>query len=106
MGGTPMDDIITAEELSRGSTAVAMSVGVTTAFGARAILFSGNEEQKRFFLPKIAEGEIRFAMAVTEPDGGTDILGALKTFARQDGNDFYVNGQKISSATPIRPTTC
>jgi acyl-CoA dehydrogenase len=34
-------------------------------------------------------------MAVTEPGGGTDILGALKTFARQDGDHFIVNGQKI-----------
>jgi acyl-CoA dehydrogenase len=72
-----------------------MSFGATTGFGARSILFSGNEEQKKYFLPKIAQGEIKFCMAVTEPGGGTDILGALKTFARQDGDHFIVNGQKI-----------
>ncbi len=95
LGGSFMDDVIIAEEFARGSVAVAMSFGATTGFGARTILFSGNEEQKKYFLPKIAQGEIKFCMAVTEPGGGTDILGALKTFARQDGDNFVVNGQKI-----------
>jgi acyl-CoA dehydrogenase len=95
LGGTIMDDVIISEEFARGSVAVAMSFGATTGFGARSILFSGNEEQKKYFLPKIAQGEIKFAMAVTEPGGGTDILGALRTFARQDGDNFIVNGQKI-----------
>jgi len=95
LGGSFMDDVIIAEEFARGSVAVAMSFGATTGFGARSILFSGNEEQKKYFLPKIAQGEIKFCMAVTEPGGGTDILGALKTFARQDGDHFIVNGQKI-----------
>ena len=95
IGGTFMDDVIINEEFARGSAAVAMSFGATTGFGARAILFSGNEEQKKFFLPKIAEGKIRFAMAVTEPSGGTDILGALRTFARREGDDFLVSGQKV-----------
>jgi len=95
MGSTIIDDIIIQEELARGSVAVAMAVGATIGFGARAILFNGTEEQKRFFLPKIAEGELRFSMAVTEPDGGTDILGTLKTFGRPDGDNFILNGQKI-----------
>jgi len=95
LGGSFMDDVIISEEFARGSVAVAMSFGATTGFGARTILFSGNEEQKKYFLPKIAQGEIKFCMAVTEPGGGTDILGALKTFARQEGDNFIVNGQKI-----------
>jgi len=95
LGGSFMDDVIIAEEFARGSVAVAMSFGATTGFGARSILFSGNEEQKKYFLPKIAQGEIKFCMAVTEPGGGTDILGALKTFARQVGDNFIVSGQKI-----------
>jgi alkylation response protein AidB-like acyl-CoA dehydrogenase len=95
LGGSFMDDVIISEEFARGSVAVAMSFGATTGFGARSILFSGNEEQKKYFLPKIAQGEIKFCMAVTEPGGGTDILGALKTVARQHGDNFIVNGQKI-----------
>jgi alkylation response protein AidB-like acyl-CoA dehydrogenase len=95
LGGSFMDDVIISEEFARGSVAVAMSFGATTGFGARSILFSGNEDQKKYFLPKIAQGEIKFCMAVTEPGGGTDILGALKTIARQDRDHFIVNGQKI-----------
>src|SRR4030043_2193503 len=95
LGGSFMDDVIIAEEFARGSVAVAMSFGATTGFGGRTILFSGNEEQKKYFLPKIAQGEIKFCMAVTEPGGGTDILGALKTIARREGGHFMVNGQKI-----------
>jgi acyl-CoA dehydrogenase len=94
-GGTIIDDVIVNEEFARGSAAVAMSFGATTGFGARTILFSGSEEQKKYFLPKIANAEIKFAMAVTEPAGGTDILGALTTFARRDGDNFLVNGQKV-----------
>lgn len=94
-GGTIMDDVIINEEFARGSVAVAMSFGATTGFGARTLLFSGTEEQKQRFLPQIAEAKIKFAFAVTEPAGGTDILGALRTFAAPDGNDFVVNGQKV-----------
>jgi acyl-CoA dehydrogenase len=95
MGGTIMDDVIIAEEFARGSAAVAMSFGATTGFGARSILFAGSEEQKRYYLPKIAEGEIKFAMAVTEPGGGTDILGALRCTAEPDGDNYLINGQKV-----------
>lgn len=95
IGGSIIEDVIITEEFARGSVAAAMSFGATTGFGARTILFSGTEEQKKYYLPQIAEGEIKFAMAVTEPGGGTDILGALKTSAVADGEDFIVNGQKV-----------
>ncbi|MFN7224395.1 MAG: acyl-CoA dehydrogenase family protein [Paracoccaceae bacterium] len=59
------------------------------------LLRHGNEAQKRQYLPGIAEGSLRLqAFGVTEPTSGTDTL-ALKTFARRDGNDFVINGQKI-----------
>jgi acyl-CoA dehydrogenase len=95
LGGSIIDDVIIAEEFARGSVAVAMSFGATTGFGARPILFSGTEEQKSYYLPKIAEGDIKFAMAVTEPAGGTDILGAISTFAKSEGDHFIINGQKV-----------
>ncbi|MBI5591647.1 MAG: acyl-CoA/acyl-ACP dehydrogenase [Deltaproteobacteria bacterium] len=95
LGGSIIDDVIISEEFARGSTAVAMSFGATTGFGARSILFGGTEEQKRLYLPQIAEGEIKFAMAVTEPAGGTDLLGAITTTARPEGDHFIVSGQKI-----------
>ncbi len=59
------------------------------------LLRHGSEEQKRLYLPRIANGGLRLqAFGVTEPTSGTDTL-ALKTTARRDGNEFVVNGQKI-----------
>src|SRR5436190_2849418 len=59
------------------------------------VLRHGSEAQKRQWLPRIASGELRLqAFGVTEPSSGTD-TSSLKTFARRDGNDYVVNGQKI-----------
>jgi acyl-CoA dehydrogenase len=59
------------------------------------VLRHGNPEQKRQFLPKIADGSLRLqAFGVTEPTSGTDTL-ALKTTAERDGDSYVVNGQKI-----------
>jgi len=59
------------------------------------LLRHGSEEQKRRYLPAIAEGGLRLqAFGVTEPGSGTD-TSALKTTARRDGGDYVVNGQKI-----------
>ncbi|MBB4612147.1 acyl-CoA dehydrogenase family protein [Novosphingobium taihuense] len=59
------------------------------------ILRHGSEEQKRAYLPKIASGELRLqAFGVTEPTSGTDTT-SLRTFARREGDQYIVNGQKI-----------
>jgi acyl-CoA dehydrogenase len=59
------------------------------------VLRHGNAEQKKMYLPKIADGSLRLqAFGVTEPTSGTDTL-ALKTTAKRDGDSYVVNGQKI-----------
>jgi alkylation response protein AidB-like acyl-CoA dehydrogenase len=59
------------------------------------ILRHGSEEQKIQYLPKIATGELRLqAFGVTEPTSGTDTT-ALRTFARREGDNYIVSGQKI-----------
>lgn len=59
------------------------------------LLRYGSEEQKRAFLPGIARGELRLqAFGVSEPTSGTDTL-SLRTFARRDGDQYVINGQKI-----------
>jgi acyl-CoA dehydrogenase len=92
-------DMVTAmvafEEISKASTSVALGTGATIGFGARPLNELGTPEQKAEFLPKIAEGKVKFALALTEPAGGTDILGAISTYADSDGDDFILNGQKI-----------
>lgn len=59
------------------------------------LLRYGSEEQKRAYLPGIARGELRLqAFGVSEPTSGTDTL-SLRTFARRDGDQYVINGQKI-----------
>ena len=59
------------------------------------LLRHGSDQQKQYYLPKIADGSLRLqAFGVTEPSSGTD-TGALKTTAKRDGNDYIINGQKI-----------
>jgi len=59
------------------------------------LLRHGSDDQKARYLPKIASGELRLqAFGVTEPTSGTDTT-RIRTFARRDGEDYVVNGQKI-----------
>ncbi len=66
---------------------------------ALAIEKFGTEEQKQIWLPKLASGEMRGGLALTEPDAGTDLQG-LRMTARRDGDDYILNGTKtwISNA--------
>ncbi|MBL8672420.1 MAG: acyl-CoA/acyl-ACP dehydrogenase, partial [Alphaproteobacteria bacterium] len=64
-------------------------------FGGISIAKFGTPDMKRDYLPKIASGQMRFAMALTEPDAGSNSL-AMKAFAARDGNDGWrLNGSKI-----------
>jgi alkylation response protein AidB-like acyl-CoA dehydrogenase len=58
------------------------------------IMKFGTEDQKRFYLPRIAAGELHFSIGYSEPEAGTD-LASLRTRAVQDGNSFVINGQKM-----------
>ena len=60
---------------------------------AAAIERSGTEEQKRKYLPKMASGELRGSLGLTEPNAGSD-LQAIRTVARLDGDHYVVNGSK------------
>lgn len=92
-------DMVTAmvgfEVISRYSTAVSLGIGATVGFGARTVNELGTEEQKKEILPRLVRGEVKFSLGLTEPAGGTDILGAISTYADRDGDDYIINGQKI-----------
>jgi len=89
------ENIIVMEELSTASMGVALCLGTTLGFGATPIMHMGTEEQKKNHLPHIAAGKQVWALALTEPAGGTDILGAIKTKAVDDGDHWVINGQKV-----------
>ncbi len=89
---------VITEELARGWMSLAGAMGGHTVV-AKLILDYGAEEQKDRYLPKMATGEIRATMALTEPGGGSD-LQAMSTVARRDGDEYVINGSKtwISNA--------
>lgn len=90
-----VDTMIVFEQLCKASMSVALAVGVTSGFGTRFINELGTKEQKDEYLPLIAKGKFKTCMALTEPGGGTDILGALSTFAEDRGDSWVINGQKV-----------
>lgn len=95
-GGGAMEEVIVLEEIARHSSSIAMAYGMTICFGALTIERFGSDAQKAYFLPKLAAGQTHFALSLTEPDGGTDILGAMKTVAREQSDGSYViNGAKV-----------
>ncbi|MEK6438283.1 acyl-CoA dehydrogenase family protein [Pseudonocardia sp. T1-2H] len=87
----PCYALVTAE-LARGWMSLAGAMGGHTVV-SKLILAFGTQEQKDHYLPRMATGEIRATMALTEPGGGSD-LQAMTTNARLDGDSYVVNGSK------------
>ena len=85
--------VIATEELSRGSLGIGGSLITRPEILARALLRGGTEEQKMRWLPKLASGEIMNAVAVTEPDFGSDVAN-ITTTATRDGTGWLINGVK------------
>ncbi|MFI4939394.1 MAG: acyl-CoA dehydrogenase family protein [Burkholderiales bacterium] len=84
---------IVMEQIAQKSVAAAFCVGLPQ-FGSGAVLKLGTAAQKDKHLPPIARGEQKWSLAMTEPEGGTDILGAIKTRAVLSGDRYIVNGSK------------
>ena len=96
-GGGIIEQVILCEELSRTVAGLVWLWGITAFAGVKGIGFYGTEEQKRRFLPDVGAGKLMFAISLTEPDGGTDVLGAMKTRAAKVDGGWVVNGTKIWS---------
>ncbi|AKK29588.1 acyl-CoA dehydrogenase [Mycobacterium sp. EPa45] len=87
----PMDSLIFTDEAAIAGAPVPF---LTINSVAPTIMAFGTDEQKNFYLPKIASGDLHFAIGYSEPGAGTD-LAALRTAAVRDGDDYVVNGQKM-----------
>jgi hypothetical protein len=83
---------LVTEELARGWMSLAGAMGGHSVVATLLARF-GTEEQRRRWLPRMATGEVRATMALTEPGGGSD-LQAMLTSARSDGEGYVVNGSK------------
>jgi len=94
-GGQPVSAqcyVQVTEELARGWMSLSGAMGGHTVV-SKLLVEYGTEEQKQQYLPRMATGEIRATMALTEPGGGSD-LQAIKTVAKADGDDLVINGSK------------
>jgi acyl-CoA dehydrogenase len=93
VGGNVMDFIVAAEELAYGSEAACALFLGPVFFAGEMIHLNGNEEQKKQYLPLIAQGKLRGAFALTEPDAGSD-ASAITTGAVPDRDYYVINGHK------------
>ncbi|MFR9800857.1 acyl-CoA dehydrogenase family protein [Pseudonocardia sp. RS010] len=96
-GGNAVDTAVLARELARSLGGLSWVWGMSSFAGGKSLSHGGTDEQKREYLPRLAAGEIRVSIAVTEPGGGTDLLGAMTTRAEKVEGGWRVSGQKMWS---------
>jgi acyl-CoA dehydrogenase len=94
-GGDYFSAVVLSEELARaGSGGLGMAVAVQVEMATPPVFKFGTEEQKQRWLVPAIRGEQIAALAITEPDAGSDVA-AITTVARRYGDEFIVNGRKI-----------
>lgn len=98
LGGFGMDfntSMLVAEVIGAGHS-VAVALSAHTGIGTLPILYYGNEEQKKKYIPKLATGEWKAAYCLTEPDSGSDAnSGKTKAVLTPDGKHYLITGQKM-----------
>jgi alkylation response protein AidB-like acyl-CoA dehydrogenase len=90
-GGSALDQLIFTDEAAVAGAPVPF---LTINTVGPTIMRFGTPEQRAFFLPRIAAGELHFAIGYSEPGAGTD-LASLRTRAVRDGDEYVINGQKM-----------
>ncbi len=92
-GLSTMQGVVLSEEFARAKAPLRADFFGDTLVGP-TILQWGTEEQKKYFLPRILNGTMRWCQGFSEPDSGSD-LASLKTSAVLDGDEWVINGQKV-----------
>ena len=96
-GGSGMgylEHVIAMEEISRASASVGLSYGAHSNLCVNQIARNGNEQQKQKYLPKLCTGEHVGALAMSEPNAGSDVV-SMKLRAEKKGDKFILNGNKM-----------
>jgi len=93
-GGDYWSVVTLFEELVKGSSGLLAAIGVHVEVAMPSIMHAANEAQKQKYLVSAIKGESLGAMAVTEPEAGSDVAGMLTT-AVEDGDSWVLNGNKI-----------
>ena len=94
MGGNVVDMALAVEELGKGMFVLGDIFMQFNCFGPTTISFFGSEKQKSEYLPRLARGDIKICLGVTENHSGTDAL-SLKTKAVEKDDHYLVNGHKM-----------
>lgn len=93
-GGDILIQIQLGRALARSLAGLSWVWALTSFAGAKSIGIYGNDEQRQRFLPRIAKGELRFSIGFSEPGGGTDVLGGMRTSAKAADGGWVINGNK------------
>src|ERR1700730_11176330 len=94
MGGDYFALGLALEELARVDSSVAITLEAGVSLGAMPIYRFGTQEQRRRWLPELCAGERLAAFGLTEPGGGSDIPGGMRTTARLEQGEWVVDGSK------------
>lgn len=96
-GGLELDKVTSmhASEKMAQTGSFSITFGVTTSLGCLPLVYYGTPQQKKRYLPKLATGAMIGAYCLTEPDAGSDALGAKSTAVlSEDGTHYVINGTK------------
>ena len=85
---------VAMEEISRASASVGLSYGAHSNLCVNQIFLNGTDDQKQQYLPRLISGEHIGALAMSEHNAGSDVVG-MKLSAHSDGDDFILNGTKM-----------
>jgi butyryl-CoA dehydrogenase len=97
LGGSGMDYvsyITIVEELARVDASHAITCSAHTTLGTSPIFYFGTDEQKQYYIPLLASGQVLGGFGLTEPNAGSD-AGGTETFAEDKGDHWVINGSKI-----------
>ena len=89
-----LEHVVAMEEISRASASVGLSYGAHSNLCVNQIRKNGTEEQKRRYLPKLISGEHIGALAMSEPNAGSDVV-SMKLRAEKKGDRYVLNGTKM-----------
>ncbi len=92
--GDVMMLVVAAEEMAHASSGIDASLLVHSIISVNPIYRFGSEEQRELYLPAAASGQMVGAIAMTEPDAGSDVA-SIRTTARADGDSYVLNGTKM-----------
>jgi isovaleryl-CoA dehydrogenase len=89
-----LEHCIAMEEISRASASVGLSYGAHSNLCINQISRNGNDRQKEQYLPKLISGEHIGALAMSEPNAGSDVV-SMKLQAKKKGDNYVLNGNKM-----------